>query len=335
MKRSSKRPDLNRFLQALLKVNWHIVLAIGVALFLILLVIRFYTYGRIIDKEEISNIPDTELDDDLDLYYPLMVDDDVTLPPDDGITTIVAFGNSPFADDRQSDDNLANLIAAENDAVVYNCSVGDSFLAAVNPTLIIDSYPMDAFNFYWLTTLITMPDITNINYLKTIEVMGENMPEDAREVYDTLSTLDFQTVDVITIMYDASDYLEGHGMFNDENPTDIQTFTGNLEAGIELLKSAFPHIRIIVMSPPYAFALDEDGNYVSSDIQRYGQDVLSTYVIRQGFIAYDNGLTFIDNLYGTFNEDNAAEYLTDNLHLNIAGRKLVARRFTEALHYFD
>jgi lysophospholipase L1-like esterase len=335
MKKSNKRPGSDRFLQAILKVNWHIVLAIGVILFLILLVIRFYTYGRIIDKEDISNIPDTELDDDLDVYFPLLADDDVPLPPDDGITTIVAFGNSPFADDRQSSDNLANLIAAENDAVVYNCSVGDSYLAADNPSLSITTYPMEVFNFYWLTTLITMPDVTNNNYLYAIEVMGEDMPKDAREAYDILSTLDFQTVDVITIMYDASDYLEGHGMFDDENPTDIQTFTGNLEAGIELLQSAFPHIRIIVMSPTYAFALDEDGNYVSSDIQRYGQDVLSTYVIRQGYIAYNNGLTFVDNLYGTFTEDNAREYLTDNLHLNIAGRKLVARRFTEALHYFD
>jgi lysophospholipase L1-like esterase len=335
MKKSSKRPDLNRFFQAILNINWHIVLAIGVVVFLILLVIRFYTYGRIVDREEIENIPETDVEDDLDVYFPLMLPEDAVLPPDDGITTIVAFGNSPFADDRQSPDNLANLIAAENDAVVYNCSVGESYLATYNDTLLIDSYPMDAFNFYWLTTLVTMPDITMGNYQYAFETMGADTPEDAREAYEILTTLDFSTVDIITIMYDASDYFAGLGMYDDENSTDIQTFTGNMEAGIELLQNTYPHIRIIVLSPTYAFALDEDGNYVSSDIMRYGQDVLSTYVIRQGFSAYDRGVTFIDNLYGTFNEDNAAEYLTDNIHLNLEGRKLVAKRFTEALHYFE
>jgi hypothetical protein len=335
MKKNSKRPDFDHLIQSILKVNWHIVLAIGVVVFLLLLLVRFYTYGRIVDQDEIAQIPETEVDDDLDVFFPLIPPEDAKLPPDDGITTIVAFGNSPFADDRQSPDNLTNLIAAENDAVVYNCSVGDSYLVAINNTLRIDSYPMDVFNFYWLTTLVAMPDITKGNYEYAFEVMGKQTPEDAREAYDILSTLDFNTVDVITIMYDASDYLEGHGMYSDENPTDIQTFTGNLEAGIELLEQNFPHIRFIVMSPTYAYALDEDGNYVSSDIQRYGQDVLSTYVIRQGYSAYDRGVTFVDNLYGTFNEDNASDYLIDNLHINIDGRKLVAKRFSDALHYFD
>jgi lysophospholipase L1-like esterase len=335
MENNNKRPSFDHFIQSILKVNWHIVLAIGVVVFLILLLVRFYTYGRIVDQDEIAQIPETEVDDDLDVYFPLIPPEDAVLPPDDGITTIVAFGNSPFADDRYSSDNLTNLIAKESDAVVYNCSVGDSYLVSINNTLRIDSYPMDAFNFYWLTTLVTMPDITKGNYQNAFEVMGKHTPEDAREAYDILSTLDFNTVDVITIMYDASDYLEGHGMYSDENPTDIQTFTGNLEAGIELLMQNFPHIRFIVMSPTYAYALDEDGNYISSDIQRYGQDVLSTYVIRQGYSAYDRGVTFVDNLYGTFNEDNASDYLIDNLHLNIDGRKLVAKRFSDALHYFD
>ena len=50
-----------------------------------------------------------------------------------------------------------------------------------------------------------------------------------------------------------------------------------------MLQDIYPHIRIIVMSPPYAFSdqLDENGDYISSDITRYGQDVLSTYVIKE------------------------------------------------------
>ena len=139
-------------------------------------------------------------------------------------------------------------------------------------------------------------------------------------------------MDVITLMYDGSDYLAGHNMYSDENPTDIQQFTGNMEAGIELIQQTYPHIRIIVMSPPYAYAIDEDGNYVSSDMYRYNnQDVLSTYVIKQYGSAYTRGVTFVDHLYGTITESNADKYLTDNIHLNTEGRKLVAQRFVDAL----
>ena len=45
-------------------------------------------------------------------------------------------------------------------------------------------------------------------------------------------------------------------------------------------------------------------------------------------------VTFVDNLYGTINEDNAEDYLTDHLHLNQEGRKKVAERFVYALNYF-
>ena len=137
-------------------------------------------------------------------------------------------------------------------------------------------------------------------------------------------------------MYDASDYLAGHEMYSDQNSTDIMQFTGNMEAGIELLQSTYPHIRIIVMSPTYAFAVNEQGEYVSSDMYTYGeQDVLSTYVIRQYASAATRSVSFVDNLYGTITEDNASEYLTDNLHLNVAGRRLVAERFEYALNYYN
>ena len=164
--------------------------------------------------------------------------------------------------------------------------------------------------------------------------LGESAPPEAMEVYNTLTSIDLSTVDVVAVMYDGSDYLAGHAMYNDGNATDITQFTGNTEAGIELLQYCYPNIRIIIMSPTYAFGLDENGNYVSSDIQRYGWDVLSTYVIKQYASCASRMVTFVDNLYGTINEDNAEDYLTDHLHLNQEGRKKVAERFVYALNYF-
>ena len=247
---------------------------------------------------------------------------------------ILFFGNAPLADDRDSEDNLANIIGEMTGANIYNCSISGSYLAAQNPTIYANESPMDVFNFYWLCFLAAGDAVDN-TYLDAVKILGEDCPPEAMEVYNTLNTVDLSTIDVVAIMYDASDYLAGHEMYSDQDPTDIMQFTGNLTAGIWLLQDNYPNIRFIVMSPTYAHALDEDGNYVSSYIQRYGQDILSTYVIKQAEACNMRSVTFIDHLYGTITEDNASDYLTDHLHLNVEGRKKVAERFVKALYYYN
>lgn len=309
------------------KINLHIIFALVLVLIIGLIGYRIWNYGV---EKDLSDYVGKDEEECFDSIMPLL-NKDGAQPVDDGVITILAFGNAPFSDDRDSDDNLANMIADQSGAVVYNCSVAGSYLAAQEPTLKAEEYPMDAFNFYWLTTLFCLRNNEHV-YQQVFDVMGDDVPDGAREAFDTLTTIDFDTVDVITLMYDGSDYLAGHNMYSDENPTDIQQFTGNMEAGIELIQQTYPHIRIIVMSPPYAYAIDEDGNYVSSDMYRYNnQDVLSTYVIKQYGSAYTRGVTFVDHLYGTITESNADKYLTDNIHLNTEGRKLVAQRFVDAL----
>jgi len=313
------------------KMNWHIAFAAGFLLIIALLVLRIWNYGTYINLSDIEHEEGTQYE--VNDYILPLINDNKAVPADNGIATVVAFGNAPFADWRDSSDNLANLIAEMSGATVYNCSVSNTYLAAVEDTFRASSYPMDAFNFYWLTTLFCMDN--EVIYELAFDAMGDDTPGDAIEVYNTLTSLDFSTVDVITLMYDASDYLAGHDMYNDANPTDITQFTGNMEAGIELIQATYPHIRIIVLSPTYAFALDEEGNMVSSDMYRYGQDVLATYFNKQYQSAYTRSVSFVDNLYGTIHEDNADVYLTGHLHLNLAGRKLVAQRFVYALNYYN
>lgn len=309
---------------------------IHIGFILILLIIIGLVFWRVMNYGTKQNIDDYESEfslEVLDSILPLLPQEGVTVT-DDGKTTIVAFGNAPFADDRDSEDSLANIIEDMTGATVINCSVGDSYLAAEGATLSADIAPMDAFNFYWLTTAFCLRN-NDFVYQDIFETLGDDVPQDGLEAYETLMDIDFSTVDVIVLMYDGSDYLAGHNMYSDQNDTDIQQFTGNMCAGIDLIQETYPHIRIIVMSPTYAFAINEEGEYVSSDQYRYGQDVLSTYVIKQFGYSYDRSVTFVDNLYGTIHEDNATQYLTDHLHLNVEGRKLVAERFVYALNYFD
>lgn len=332
--RSSGKSDAKRHFP---HINMHIVLLLVFIVFVCGIAYKVMNFGKFVDLEEIFKDGKGTYEDTLDEILPLMDADGNRLETnyEDGLT-IVAFGNAPFADDRDSNDSLAGMIEEMTGATVYNCSISGSYLASQSPILNASESPMDAYTFYWLAMLSTGSDIM-LSYNEAKEALGEDIPPEAEEVINTLTTLDFSTVDVIAILYDATDYLLGHEMYSDQNSTDIQQFTGNLEAGIEVLQDIYPHIRIIVMSPPYAYSdqLDEKGNYISSDITRYGQDVLSTYVIKEFSSCASRSVTFIDNLYGTITEDNAHKYLIDNLHLNTAGRREIARRFVYALDYFN
>lgn len=307
-----------------------IVIGVIVAIFL-----KFSNFinGGIVSEEDLTpdteNLPETEA---LDYILPLITSAE-NLPEDDGETTIVCFGNAPFADDRDSADNLCNLIAEKADATVYNCSIPGSYMATYAATFDAGYYPMDAFSFYWLTTAFCMDNFQMFDTAQAIRPDFDPGP-DAMEAIELLRSIDFNKVDVITLMYDGSDYLEGRAMYNDENFTDPQQFTGSMAAGIELIQAYYPHIRIIVMSPTYAYGVEEDGTYVSSDIKTYGHSFLSTYVVKQAEAAYELGVSFVDNLYGTIHENIASDYLIDHIHLNKKGRELVAERFVDALNMY-
>ncbi len=311
----------------------HLALLAVIVLFVLGIVYKIANWGVRVKPEDI--VPG-EYNNTLDSILPLVDTSGKTIRRDySGDITILAFGNAPFADDRNSNDSLINMIREKTNATIYNCSVSGSYLAAEEPSLNEWECPSDAFNFYWLCLMAAGNKDIAQKYLNCLGFLGDSAPPEAMEVYDTLTTLDMNTVDVVVLMYDGSDYLAGHEMYSDSNRTDIQQFTGNMEAGIEVLQQTYPHIRIIVMSPPYAFGLDENGKYVSSDIQRYGWSVLSTYVIKQADSAYYRLVSFVDNLYGTVNEDEAPQYLTDHIHLNVEGRKRVAERFVNALYLYN
>lgn len=316
-------------------LNMHTFLLFVFVVFVICIVTKFKNWGIRIDISNIQHDNSGTYLDVLDYIIPLSDAEGNRLETGKA-DTIVVFGNGPFADDRDSEDNLANLIEKATGATVYNCSVSNSYLASEMPSFDAGTYPMDAYTFYWLSCLATLDQVNANYYSQAAEALGENIPPEAGEVYDTLTSLDFNDVDVIAIMYDASDYLLGHAMYDDMNHTNIQQFTGNLEAGIELFQTYYPHIRIIVMSPTYAYAVNENGDYVSSDMYVYGdRDVLSTYVIKQRDSCAYRNVSFIDNLYGTITEDNAQDYLIDNIRLNTEGRKLVAQRFIDALNKYN
>ncbi|MCI9219002.1 MAG: hypothetical protein HFH94_04600 [Lachnospiraceae bacterium] len=318
-------------------INIHIVLLVVAVLFVAGIAYKIMNFGVRVDLDEIFSDGPGEYNDSYDMILPRLDASHNPIYKDYSQgSTILAFGNAPFSDDRDSEDNLVRLMEKETGATIYNCSISGSFLATDWQQPDQDNAPRDLFNAYWLCNIAAGNKDVQSFYLHAMEVLGDQAPPEAREVYDILTSISLEEVDAIVIMYDASDYLAGRDMYDPNNPTNISTFAGNTEAIIEYVNYHAPHVRIIVMSPPYAFGVDDNGEYVSSDIKKYGkQDALSVYVALQYASCVARSTTFVDNLYTTFNEDTARKYLTDNVHLNQKGRERVAERFAYALNYYN
>lgn len=330
----------NPVLKVLSHINIHIVLASISLLVIAVIIFKVLNWGEYVDLDEIFKDGAGEYSDTFDTIIRLVDKNGAPIDSGNGDseTTIVVFGNAPFADGRNSKDNLANMIADMTGATVYNCSIAESYLASLpyDPEQEAGAL-INTFNFYWLCHLAA-GNLVDENYRSALETLGESAPPEAQEVYDTIKSVNFDDVDVIAIMYDGLDYLAQNPIYSDENYTDINYFTGNLEAGIQLLQATYPHIRIIVLSPTYAYSdkIDETtGKYIRDDVMREGYSVLATYVIKQCESCIRNRVSFVDNMYGTITAENADEFLIDNLHLNAAGREKVAKRFIYALEYYD
>lgn len=322
-------------LNALLRVNWHLVLLIVFIASVFLIVTMIRNWGQVVNLDDITTEDDPSIDPYIDVLDNILPNSEAEGSPaaTDGVTKVVLFGNDPFAADYGTSNNVGEIIADLSGATVYNCAVTGSNLVPETFLYSVQDAPMDAFNFYWLTTFLGYEGVDFCE--QSLTLAPDALPAEAKDAYATLCSIDFSTVDVIGIMYDASDYLEGKDLYNPDNEIDIHTFYGNLNAGIQLLQETFPHIRIIVMSPTYAYAVDADGNYVDSDIHIYNEFPLSTYSQMIDRCAANLGVSYVDNFYGTVNVNNANDYLIDNIHLNNDGKQKVAERFVYALQYYD
>ena len=331
---STSSRSKNGIMERVLKINWHLILLIVFVFAVIFIIYRIKNWGIKVDLDKLAVTDDTEYDvEKMDNILPLIYEGD-SPALNDGVRKVVLFGNDTFAENKGTAHDIANMIAELSDSTVYNCAVSGTYLASTYNYI----NPEDAFNLYWLTTAFCYDDLYNVksSYDDLFEEYSDQLSPEGIDAFETLCSIDFNTVDVIGIMYDAHDYLAGKPLINHDKHDDIYCFTGNLVASIEAIQKTYPHIRIIVMSPTYAYAINPDGEYISSDLYCYLEDYkLSTYALSMEYFTTTHGVTFVDNIYGTVNETNADQYLLDHISLNTNGREKLANRFVEALTYYD
>ncbi len=317
---------MKKILKFFKKLNPHIVLPVLIILAIAGTVFFIAKWAKGVDSEYDRDLVEDGHDIEvLDRVYYVYPENLADHKPNE-TKKVLCFGNAPFADERDSKNNLCTLMANETGADIINLSIPDSYLSMGSPEGNITD-PLDYYTFYWLMCFASLEDKERL--IQDYNSLARGTSEIGDYVVDYLCDIDLNTVDSIVLMYDATDYLNGRIKETPENVSNPRTFCGNMFAGIELIESLYPHIQIIIMSPTYAYAIDENGEYVSSDIIKVEGESLSSYAITQLNLCQVAEVTFIDNIYGTVHADNADSYLTDNVHLNLEGRKLVATRFAE------
>ncbi len=303
-------------------VNGHIILLAAILILAVTAIVRLIIWNigtkSDFDPDNIAEGYDVEA---LDTIIPLS-ESKLEGHDDDGVTTILCLGNNPLTDETGGN-GFISLLSSKTGAVIYNGGFPESTIGA-KYAVYSESYPRDNFNLPYVAQSICNKDFSRLESAAAAE-------QDAvyRESVETLKNIDYDKVDMIAIVYDGQDYLQGIPSDNPNDPYELSAYTGALRTAIENIQNTYPYIRIVVMSHTFAQAIDADGNYQNGGSTDLGNGALPHYLLKEIDVAISCGVSIIDNFYGTINEDNYHDYMIDYIHLNDAGREAMAARLAE------
>ena len=241
--------------------------------------------------------------------------------------TIVNFGDSIFGN-AQPPVDISTYLAEKTGATVYNCGFGGCRMSQ-------HVSAWDAFSMYRLADSIVSGDFTlQETALESTEV---DLPDRFTPSIERLKSVDFSKVDIVTIAYGTNDFTSNIDMDNEENAYDTITLAGALRYSIEKLLTAYPNLKVFVLSTAYRVWVDSDNEYAflyDSNTHTNADNVkLSDYNSKLKEVAEEYNLPFVDDYNIGINQFNRLHYfpVADGTHHNEMGRKLIAEHLAGAL----
>jgi len=252
--------------------------------------------------------------------------DDETLPifaPLAG-KKIANFGDSIFGNARPPED-VSTYLAKKAGAEVLNCAFGGCRMSQ-------HVGHWDAFSMYRLAYAIANNDYS----LQDEALNYDDRTSYAAEPLALIKATDFSTVDILTVGYGTNDYTGNNTLDNSENPLDTSTVCGALRYSIEQLLTAYPNLRIVILSLTYRFWADDNNVYTEDSNSRANGkgDTILNYNAKLKEVAEEYNLPFIDNYNIGIGKFNRTQYFsaTDGTHHQIEGRKLIAEHLAKELY---
>lgn len=229
---------------------------------------------------------------------------------------IVCFGDS-LTGAASSPDDYPSQIARRTGADVYNVGFNGTKLSTDETQT-----QHDAFSLVQITDAILTGDWTIQD--REIET-NNNWPAKL----ETLKSLDFNEIDVVTILSGTNDYGSVKSELDNENNLfDRKTILGAARYVVRELLKAYPHLQIVLMTP--LFRTSGDG-YSDDTVGRIGV-MMSEIIDGLESVSNFHHVPFInlhDNL--GINRYNHELYYLDGLHPNPKGRELLGDRIASQL----
>jgi len=221
---------------------------------------------------------------------------------------IVNFGDSIFGNYKAPDD-ISSMIAATTGATAHNVGFGSCQMSK-HSTEKYNTFSMES-----LANAITTGDYS----AQDAVIASGNAPVAFTRCLNTLKSIDFSQVDIITIAYGTNDFKNGKS---------LESVRTAAERSIETIRSKYPNVQIVLCVPVYRYWLDDDGNFLEdSDTKQINGVKLTDYIQLYKQIGNKYGLVVIDNYNGSgINATNRDRCFTgtDTTHPNETGRQMIA-----------
>lgn len=237
--------------------------------------------------------------------------------------TCVCFGDSVTGNMRAPND-YPSILAEETGMTVINAGFGGCRMSDTHPTA---AYA--AFSMVKLADAVASGNWT----LQDANVSGLSVATNGVEHLAALKTVDWSKVDFVTIAYGTNDVQGAVGIDNANNPQDTTKYLGALRYAITKLLTAYPHIKLMLMTPIYRYWNEEN---VDSDSKMFNGGT-------QHFTEWGDGLLKVAeeykipavDMYRTlgFNAITRTYYFpsTDGTHPNVKGLKLIGQKIAARL----
>ena len=251
--------------------------------------------------------------------------------------TIVNFGDSIFGYDNVGGGPLiSDYISGLTGATVYNAGFGGCRMSSHHH----DNWT--PFSMFSLANAVTSGDFS----IQERALRGElrkdgdpSLPTYFPERIEALRAVKWSEVDIATISFGTNDFTANNRrIYNDGDRYDTDTYAGALRYSIEKLRSAFPHIKLYIISPTYRFFIDRENGFRyidDSDTHVNKRDnTLLDFVKATADIAAEYGLPYIDNYYGPgISRENRYDYFyeTDGTHHKAEGKLLIAEHIVKCI----
>lgn len=150
-----------------------------------------------------------------------------------------------------------------------------------------------------------------------------------------LGQIDFDQVKILFIGSGLNDYHSGNPIESTENLYDEYTYCGAIRSIVRELRSAYPDLRIIFITPPYTWYTVPELTCEEYDL---GGGVLEDYVNAEIGICKALDVEVIDIYHDFYPHDTWEDlyrYTDDGLHPNDAGREKIAQTIVEYLDNYS